>query len=240
MSAKITALIVEDEQEIAELVRFHLNREGFDCSVTRSGRRALELARQSPPKLLVLDLMLPDLDGLEVCKRMKEHEETRAVPIVMLSARGSENDIVNGIELGADDYVTKPFSPRVLMARIHNALRRNTSPIQEQATESTIIRCGGKLIIDKERHQVSVNGKQVSLTITEFEMLNMLARKPGYVRTRDQIIAAIHGPLTVLSQRTIDVHITAIRRKIGDVGEAIETVRGVGYRFADGEAVTAE
>jgi two-component system phosphate regulon response regulator PhoB len=198
------------------------------------------LARQSPPKLLVLDLMLPDLDGLEVCKRMKEHEETRAVPIVMLSARGSENDIVNGIELGADDYVTKPFSPRVLMARIHNALRRTTSPIQEQAIESTIIRCGGKLIIDKERHQVSVNGKQVSLTITEFEMLNMLARKPGYVRTRDQIIAAIHGPLTVLSQRTIDVHITAIRRKIGDVGEAIETVRGVGYRFADGEAVTAE
>jgi two-component system phosphate regulon response regulator PhoB len=240
MSAKITALIVEDEQEIAELVRFHLHREGFDCSVTRSGRRALELARQSPPKLLVLDLMLPDLDGLEVCKRMKEHEETRAVPIVMLSARGSENDIVNGIELGADDYVTKPFSPRVLMARIHNALRRTTSPIQEQAIESTIIRCGGKLIIDKERHQVSVNGKQVSLTITEFEMLNMLARKPGYVRTRDQIIAAIHGPLTVLSQRTIDVHITAIRRKIGDVGEAIETVRGVGYRFADGEAVTAE
>ena len=240
MSAKITALIVEDEQEIAELVRFHLHREGFDCSVTRSGRRALELARQSPPKLLVLDLMLPDLDGLEVCKRMKEHEETRAVPIVMLSARGSENDIVNGIELGADDYVTKPFSPRVLMARIHNALRRTTSPIQEQAIESTIIRCGGKLIIDKERHQVSVNGKQVSLTITEFEMLNMLARKPGYVRTRDQIIAAIHGPLTVLSQRTIDVHITAIRRKIGDVGDAIETVRGVGYRFADGEAVTAE
>jgi two-component system phosphate regulon response regulator PhoB len=240
MSAKITALIVEDEQEIAELVRFHLHREGFECSVTRSGRRALELARQSPPKLLVLDLMLPDLDGLEVCKRMKEHEETRAVPIVMLTARGSENDIVNGIELGADDYVTKPFSPRVLMARIHNALRRTTSPIQEQAIESTIIRCGGKLIIDKERHQVSVNGKQVSLTITEFEMLNMLARKPGYVRTRDQIIAAIHGPLTVLSQRTIDVHITAIRRKIGDVGEAIETVRGVGYRFADGEAVTAE
>ncbi|NBX36472.1 MAG: DNA-binding response regulator [Planctomycetes bacterium] len=240
MSVKSTALIVEDEQEIGELVRFHLQREGFECAVTRSGRRALEMARQAPPKLMILDLMLPDLDGLEVCKRMKEHDDTRAVPIVMLSARGSENDIVSGIELGADDYVTKPFSPRVLMARIHNALRRTTAPVREQATESTIVRCSGKLVIDKERHQVSVNGKQVALTITEFEMLNMLARKPGFVRTRDQIIAAVHGPLTVLSQRTIDVHITAIRRKIGDLGEAIETVRGVGYRFADGEAVTAE
>lgn len=240
MTAKNTALIVEDEQEIAELVRFHLQRDGFDCAVTRSGRRALEMARQSHPKLMVLDLMLPDLDGLEVCKRMKESDQTRGVPIVMLSARGSESDIVNGIELGADDYVTKPFSPRVLMARIHNALRRTSAPLREQSMGSRIVRCGGKLVIDKERHQVSVNGKQVALTITEFEMLNMLARKPGFVRTRDQIIAAVHGPMTVLSQRTIDVHITAIRRKIGSIGEAIETVRGIGYRFADGETVTAE
>jgi len=240
MTSKKTALIVEDEQEIAELVRFHLQRDGFECAVTRSGRRALELARQATPHLMILDLMLPDLDGLEVCKRMKESEQTRGVLIVMLSARGSESDIVTGIELGADDYVTKPFSPRVLMARIHNVLRRVSTPIRDELAESAIVRCGGNLIIDKERHQVSVNGKQVPLTTTEFAMLAMLARKPGFVRTRDQIIATVHGPKTVLSQRTIDVHITAIRRKIGEFGEAIETVRGIGYRFADGETVDAE
>ncbi|MEY4786678.1 MAG: Phosphate regulon transcriptional regulatory protein PhoB [Planctomycetota bacterium] len=229
-----TALVVEDEPEIADLVKFHLEREGVDVTVTRSGRRALELARKSIPDLLVLDLMLPDLDGLEVCRRLKENDETKKIPVVMLTARGSEADIVAGIEMGADDYVTKPFSPRVLMARLQNAMRKHGIPGVEQH-DGVLVRCGGKLTIDKERHVVVCNGETISLTITEFEMLFMLAKRPGFVRTRDQIISTVHGPLTVLSQRTIDVHITAIRRKMQDLGNSIETVRGVGYRFSDSE-----
>ncbi|MFZ4641897.1 MAG: response regulator transcription factor [Phycisphaerales bacterium] len=231
-----TALVVEDEPEIADLVKFHLEREGVDVTITRSGRRALELARKSIPDLLVLDLMLPDLDGLEVCRRLKENDETKKIPVVMLTARGSEADIVTGIEMGADDYVTKPFSPRVLMARLQNAMRKHGIPGVEQH-DGVLVRCGGKLTIDKERHVVICNGETISLTITEFEMLFMLAKRPGFVRTRDQIISTVHGPLTVLSQRTIDVHITAIRRKMQDLGDSIETVRGVGYRFSDGEKV---
>ena len=229
-----TALVVEDEPEIADLVKFHLEREGVDVTITRSGRRALELVRKSIPDLLVLDLMLPDLDGLEVCRRLKENDETKKIPVVMLTARGSEADIVAGIEMGADDYVTKPFSPRVLMARLQNAMRKHGIPEVEQH-DGVLVRCGGKLTIDKERHVVICNGETISLTITEFEMLFMLAKRPGFVRTRDQIISTVHGPLTVLSQRTIDVHITAIRRKMQDLGDSIETVRGVGYRFSDGE-----
>jgi DNA-binding response OmpR family regulator len=229
-----TALVVEDEPEIADLVKFHLEREGVDVTITRSGRRALELARKSIPDLLVLDLMLPDLDGLEVCRRLKENDETKKIPVVLLTARGSEADIVAGIEMGADDYVTKPFSPRVLMARLQNAMRKHGIPGVEQH-DGVLVRCGGKLTIDKERHVVICNGETISLTITEFEMLFMLAKRPGFVRTRDQIISTVHGPLTVLSQRTIDVHITAIRRKMQDLGDSIETVRGVGYRFSDGE-----
>ncbi len=229
-----TALVVEDEPEIADLVKFHLEREGVTVTITRSGRRALELARKSIPDLLVLDLMLPDLDGLEVCRRLKENDETKKIPVVMLTARGSEADIVAGIEIGADDYVTKPFSPRVLMARLQNAMRKSGIPGVEQQ-DGVLVRCGGKLCIDKERHIVTRNGETISLTNTEFEMLFMLAKRPGFVRTRDQIISTVHGPLTVLSQRTIDVHITAIRRKLNELGDSIETVRGVGYRFSDGD-----
>lgn len=233
MTAARTALVVEDEPEIADLVKFHLQREGVDVTITRSGRRALELARQDLPDLLVLDLMLPDLDGLEVCRRLKEHDETRSIPVVMLTARGSEADIVTGIEMGADDYVTKPFSPRVLMARLQNAMRKRATVATDQA-DDVLIRLSGKLVMDRERHRVTCSNAEVNLTITEFEMLFMLAKRPGFVRTRDQIISTVHGPLTVLSQRTIDVHITAIRRKLGELGASIETVRGVGYRFADG------
>ncbi|MSQ90370.1 MAG: response regulator transcription factor [Phycisphaerales bacterium] len=232
MTARRTALIVEDESEIADLVKFHLERIGVGATVTRSGRRALELARQSIPDLLVLDLMLPDLDGLEVCRRLKEHDETKLIPVVMLTARGSEADIVAGIEMGADDYVTKPFSPRVLMARLENAMRKRGSPTAEQPS-GVLRRLDGRLLIDRARHTLTCCGESITLTITEFELLCVLAKRPGFVRTRDQIIAAVHGPLMVLSQRTIDVHITAIRRKLGPLGSAIETVRGVGYRFCE-------
>ncbi len=232
MATTRTALIVEDEPEIADLVKLHLSREGVDSVVARSGRKALEMARKSPPDLMVLDLMLPDLDGLEVCRRIRSDDATKSIPIVMLTAKGSETDIVIGIESGADDYVTKPFSPKVLMARLQNAMRRRLDS-QTEGSDGPILRLGGRLKIDHERHEVTVDNEEVNLTITEFEMLSMLAKRPGFVRTRDQIIASVHGPLTVLSQRTIDVHITAIRKKLGEVGTAIETVRGVGYRFGD-------
>ena len=232
MTTTRTALIVEDEQEIADLVKWHLGREGVDSVIARSGRKALELARKNPPDLVVLDLMLPDLDGLEVCRRMRSNNATKSVPIVMLTAKGSESDIVTGIETGADDYVTKPFSPKVLMARLQNAMRRRLDS-QSEGSDGPISRLGGRLKIDHGKHEVSVDGEVVNLTITEYEMLSMLAQRPGFVRTRDQIIAGVHGPLTVLSQRTIDVHITAIRKKLGELGTTIETVRGVGYRFCD-------
>ncbi|MSR44857.1 MAG: response regulator transcription factor [Phycisphaerales bacterium] len=226
-----TALIVEDEPEIAELVKFHLQRTGIDASITRSGRRALELARHSPPNLMVLDLMLPDLNGLEVCRRLKENDATKSIPVVMLTASGSEEDIIAGLEMGADDYVTKPFSPRVLMARLQNAMRKRGVSATQPA--DILTRLDGKLVIDRQRHVVTCLGAGISLTITEFEMLLTLAQRVGFVRTRKQIIAAVHGPLTMLSPRTIDVHMTAIRRKLGAVGAALETVRGVGYRFSE-------
>jgi two-component system phosphate regulon response regulator PhoB len=177
--------------------------------------------------------MLPDIDGLEVCRRLKQSEDTRSIPIVMVTAKGEEADIVTGIELGAEDYVTKPFSPRVLMARLRNVLRRH-GPAEEVPTRSDrLVLLGSKLVIDIDRHEVLVETKKVELTLTEFGILHYLASRPGFVRTRDQIIAAVHGKSTVLSSRTVDVHVTALRRKLESLSECVETVRGVGYRFAD-------
>ncbi len=231
--SKVDVLIVEDEPEIAELIKFHAQREGLNAKTVASGRTALDLVRESPPALVVLDLMLPDLDGLEVCRRLKQRAETRGVPILMVSAKGEEADIVAGIELGADDYVTKPFSPRVLMARLKNILRRREAIGGSEPDEDGRLVIGGELVIDPERHVVLCRSAPVDLTLTEFGLLHFLAQRPGFVRTRDQIIAAVHGKSTVLSSRTVDVHVTALRRKLGDLGAMIETVRGVGYRLAE-------
>jgi len=227
-------LIVEDEPDIGELIRFHVDREGYCSRIVASGRRALDEIRRRPPDLLVLDLMLPDLDGLEVCRRLKWDEATRAVPIVIVSAKGEEADIVSGLELGADDYVTKPFSPRVLMARIRNALRR-IAPANGPAAapRRRLSLADGRLIIDLDRHVVEVDGAAIELTHTEFGILHYLTSRPGFVRTRDQILAAVHGENVVLTGRTVDVHVTAIRRKLGPLGALIATVRGVGYRLEE-------
>jgi two-component system alkaline phosphatase synthesis response regulator PhoP len=233
-TAKAQVLIVEDEPEIAELIEFHAERAGLRARTIHSGRLALELLRREKPDLIVLDLMLPDLDGLEVCRRLKQNDDTRSIPIVMVTAKGEEADIVTGIELGADDYVTKPFSPRVLMARLRNVLRRN-GPVEEVPTRSDrLVLLGGKLVIDIDRHEVVVESKKTDLTLTEFGILHYLASRPGFVRTRDQIIAAVHGKSTVLSSRTVDVHVTALRRKLDALSDCVETVRGVGYRFSEG------
>jgi two-component system phosphate regulon response regulator PhoB len=227
-------LIVEDELEIAELMRFHLQREGFDVHICTSGRTAMARIESHPPDLILLDLMLPDLDGLEICRRLKRRENTRDIPILMVSAKGEETDIVAGIELGADDYVTKPFSPRVLVARVKNILRRGEEggAVSVDSPNVTTL-SDGALMIDTDRHAVTANGKPVELTVTEFGILQCLARHPGFVRTRDQIISAVHGGGTILSSRTVDVHVTALRRKLGELGAMIQTVRGIGYRLSD-------
>ena len=224
-------LVVEDEPEIAELIRLNVEREGFKADVVHAGEPAVEFVQQQQPDLVLLDLMLPDINGLEVCRRLKWEEATRNVPIIMVTARGEESDVVAGLEMGADDYVTKPFRPRVLAARMKNVLRRvRTSDVGAQAPDSSVLQVG-PLRIDLDRHQITVGGARIQLTMTEFQIVRYLCERPGIVRTRDQIINQVHGELAVLSARTIDVHITAIRRKFGEVGKCIETVRGVGYRI---------
>ena len=232
-TANAIVLIVEDEPEIAELIEFHAERAGMRPRIIHSGKLALELIRREKPDVIVLDLMLPDLDGLAVCRKLKQSEETRSIPILMVTAKGEESDIVAGIELGADDYVTKPFSPRVLMARISNVLRRTNAANEPSPTTDRMILLGGKLVFDLDRHTVTVDGVKAELTLTEFGILHYLAGRPGFVRTRDQIISSVHGKNTVLSSRTVDVHVTALRRKLDTLADCVETVRGVGYRFTD-------
>jgi len=225
--AKPRVLVVEDESDIANLIQFHLAREGYQTEIVGSGRSALAAVDRQKPDLIVLDIMLPDLDGLEVCRRLKRDTQTQQVPILMVSARGEESDIVVGLELGAEDYVTKPFSPRVLIARVKAVMRRRGAD-----TGGRILLDAGTLVIDPARHTVEMDGAPVDLTLTQYRLLHFLASRPGFVRTRDQIVAAVRGEGTVLSSRAIDVHVAALRQRLGDRGELIETVRGVGYRLS--------
>lgn len=227
-SGRGPVLIVEDESDIASLIQFHLAREGFQTQVAPSGRVALQMIEQTRPELVVLDIMLPDLDGLEVCRKLKRDPATSTIPILMVSARGEESDIVVGLELGAEDYVTKPFSPRVLVARAKAVLRR-----REANASSHISLAGGAILIDPARHTVTLDGKPLDLTLTQYNLLHFLAVRPGFVRTRDQLVSAVRGEGTVLSSRAIDVHVAALRQRLGAYGEVIETVRGVGYRVSE-------
>lgn len=230
--ASPTIVIVEDEPDIAELIRFHVDRDGYQSRVYTSGKVALEQIQKEHPTLVILDLMLPDLDGLEICRQLKWSDATRSIPIVIASAKGEEADVVTGLELGAEDYVTKPFSPKVLMARIRNVLRRiDDGPAAQQQDRRRISMAEGELLIDLDRHSVTVHGTVIDLTRTEFGILHCLASRRGFVRTRDQIIASVHGHNAILTGRTVDVHVTAIRKKLGDLSGMIQTVRGVGYRM---------
>jgi len=222
-----TILAVEDEEDILELIAFNLGKEGFQVKGAGSGEEALRLARAAAPDLILLDLMLPGIDGLDVCRILKRDDVTRHIPIVMVTAKGEEADIVAGLELGADDYITKPFSPRVLLARVRAVLRRReTVPADETAAVN--IR---NLVIDPGRHRVLVEGQPVELTYSEFQILLLLARRAGWVFTRYQIVDAIRGDDYAVTERSVDVHIAALRKKLGSAGIYIETVRGVGYRF---------
>jgi len=221
-------LIVDDEEDILELVRYNLDKNGYKVITATSGEQAIIEARGKTPDLIILDLMLPDIDGLEVCRKLKSDVKTERIPIIMLSAKGEETDIVTGLELGADDYVTKPFSPKVLIARIRRLLHRTVSRDLERPPVK--IR---DLTINPARRDVLARGKHVTLTFTEFNILYALARRPGLVFTRYQIIDAIHGDDYLVTDRAVDVQIVSLRRKLGPCGNYIETVRGVGYRFKD-------
>lgn len=222
-------LVVDDEEDILELVRYHLDREGYLVTCAATGEEALKKARSTSLDLLVLDLMLPGMDGLEVARRLKGESNTRDLPIVMLTAKGEESDVVAGLELGADDYVTKPFSPRVLIARIKAVLRRNA---QAPPDENTVLRLHN-LVIHPGRREVLVDGQPATLTFTEFGILAYLARRPGWVFTRSQIVDAVRGDDYPVTDRSVDVQVVGLRRKLGDAGRLIETVRGVGYRFKE-------
>ncbi len=227
--SKANILVVDDEEDIRELVQLHLDREGYRVLTCETGEQALAMARSKTPDLVVLDLMLPGMDGLEVCKRLKADSALQQIPVVMLTAKGEESDIVAGLELGADDYITKPFSGKVLVARVRRLLRKTV----EAADEKGLVRVHD-LVIDSARHEVTLHGEDISLTLTEFNILHTLARRPGQVFTRYQIVDAIHGDDYLVTDRAVDVQIVALRRKLGPSGKLIETVRGVGYRLADG------
>jgi two-component system phosphate regulon response regulator PhoB len=225
---KGTVLVIDDEKDLIELVRYNLDKEGFDVVAANDGTSGLEIATRHKPDLVVLDLMMPGMDGLEVCRRMRGDDRTRRIPVIMLTAKAAEADRVVGLELGADDYVVKPFSTRELVARVKAVLRRTA----EQAEPVEVVR-SGELVIDSKRHEVTYGGQSVALTATEFRILQFLASRPGRVVSREEIIDAALGREAAIFDRTIDVHITAIRKKLGDGGQQIETVRGFGYKFKD-------
>ena len=222
-------LVVDDEDDILELVRYNLAREGFQVTCAATGEDALKKTGIDSFDLIVLDLMLPRIDGLEVARHLKKNAQTQQIPIVMLTAKGEEADVVAGLEIGADDYVTKPFSPRVLTARIRAVLRRRAVESDENSPVLEI----HDLVIHPGRRRATIEGVPVQLTFTEFQVLYFLARRPGWVFTRTQIVDAVRGDDYPVTDRSVDVQIVGLRKKLGDCGDYIETVRGVGYRFKE-------
>ncbi|MBM3991101.1 MAG: response regulator [Planctomycetes bacterium] len=232
MSKREKIAVIEDEADILEVVEYNLRREGYLVVSSRNGKEGLERIRKENPDLVLLDLMLPGLDGLEVCKRLQADAVTEAIPVIMVTARGEESDVVAGLSLGADDYVTKPFSPKELLARVRAVLRRR--PLRELRSSSDgVVRDG--LVVDATKHLVSVDGEPITMTATEMRLLHFLASHPGRVFSRDQLLSRAIGDHAVVIDRNIDVHVGSIRRKLGRHRELIETIRGVGYRFRDAE-----
>lgn len=221
---------MEDEEEILELITYNLSREGYDVRAVSAGEEALKLIQNKAPDLMLLDLMLPGVDGLEVCKAVKGNPATKDISIIMLTARSEEADIVTGLELGADDYITKPFSRRVLLARVKAVLRRRSEP--ETPESGGILRIHN-ILINPGRHEVLIDDQEVQLTLTEFRVLHFLASRPGWVFTRSQIVEAVRGDGYPVTDRSVDVQIVGLRKKLEDAGKYIETVRGVGYRFME-------
>jgi len=227
--AKEKILVVDDEEDILELVKYNLAKEGYEVECVATGEEAFEEAKAQLPDLIILDLMLPGMDGLEVCKLLKNDSKVAHIPVIMLTAKGEDIDIVTGLELGADDYITKPFSPRIVIARVRAALRRIRRRERDDGSAFKI----HDVVVNPARHEVLVKGKRVELSATEFGILNFLGRKAGLVFTRSQIIDAVKGEDYPVTERAVDVQIVSLRKKLGRAGAYLETVRGVGYRFKE-------
>ncbi len=225
MAQKI--LIVDDEEDIRELISFNLSAIGFQTIEAENGKDAIKLAQSSNVDLILLDLMLPIIDGLEVCRILKKDNKTANIPIIMLTAKSEESDVLIGLELGADDYITKPFSPKILIARIRTILRRTTNSQNNNFITFLDIE------MNVENYETIVSGKNIVLTHTEFEILKMLISNPGRVFTRDTIINNVKGDDYPVTFRSVDVHILNLRKKLGKIGEKIETIRGVGYKIKE-------
>lgn len=225
-------LIVEDDEDILELIKYNLTKDGYKISFEMSGEGALSFLSAKTPDLILLDIMLPEIDGLEVCRTIKADSNLKVIPIIMLTAKGEEADIVSGLEMGADDYITKPFSPKVLIARIKTVLRRKS---KADINENSLIRIND-LKIDPGKHEVLLCGQPVEMTYSEFKILHFLAKRPGWVFTRYQIVDAVRGEEYPVTERAVDVQIVGLRKKLMAYGYLVETVRGVGYRFKDENA----
>ena len=227
---KQTLLVIEDDPDIVELLRYNLEREGYRVLVATDGERGLADAGKQQPDLVLLDLMLPGLDGLEVCRRLRGQDGTRGIPVLVLTAKSEETDVVIGLEMGADDYLTKPFSPRELLARVRALLRRVARGSEEVGRTRIEL---GELVLDLARHEVTSQGSLVPLTRAEFRLLWTLIQRPGRVFTRNELVDEITAGEAVIVDRNVDVHVSSIRKKLGDSGKRIATVRGVGYKCAD-------
>ena len=226
--AKATVLVVEDEKDIIDVVDFNLQQAGYRVLKAADGAEGLRLARDQSPDLVVLDLLLPAMDGKEVCRRLKQGEDTRDIPVLMLTALASETDRIIGFEIGADDYLTKPFSPRELVLRVHAILRRS----QEPASDAAPLNLPG-LSIDPARHVAQADGMDLDLTATEFKLLHYLAAHAGKVQTREVLLSRVWGYAYEGYARTVDTHVRRLRKKLGSLADRIETVRGIGYRFRE-------
>jgi two-component system alkaline phosphatase synthesis response regulator PhoP len=227
--AKERILAVEDEMDILDVIRYNLEKEGYPVVTATTGEEAIDKAREEQPDLILLDLMLPEMDGFDVCKIIKNDPLTASIPILMVTAKGEESDIVTGLELGAEDYITKPFHPRVLIARVRAALRRRKK-IPMNGSSSIQIHT---LFLNPGRYEVRVEGERLDLTATEFHILHFLMQHPGWVYTRSQIIDSVKGADYPVTDRSIDVQIVGLRKKLKSAGQYIETVRGIGYRFKE-------
>lgn len=227
-------LIVEDDEDIQQLLTYNLIRKNYQVSCAVHGKQALEMIKEKKIDLILLDLMLPGFDGFEICKAVRKDPANKDIPIVMVTAKGEEADIVKGLECGADDYITKPFSPNVLLARVSTILRRRNEALRESGKKKHLHIY--EITIDQEKHEVLVEGQTITLTVSEFNLLLFLANRPGRVYTRQQIIDEIRGFDHFITSRAIDVHIFGLRKKLGNAGRYIETIRGIGYRFMDQQA----
>jgi DNA-binding response OmpR family regulator len=226
---KSRVLVVDDEPEAVELVAFNLKGAGYDVTTASDGAEALNKARRIQPNLVILDVMMPEIDGMEVCKLMRRDPATSSIPIIMLTAKASEVDRVLGLELGADDYVVKPFSPRELVLRVKKLLERGKPA--ETAREKMVF---GDLVIDLPRHVVFWKGKEILLTATEFKLLSTLAERKGRVQSRDALLRDVWGYESMIDTRTVDTHMRRLREKLGGASKYLDTLRGVGYRFVEG------